>query len=119
MGINTIVIIILALMAIIGAVVCIYIYIRDKSFEEIREDVYKLFLQAEHTYLETGSGKQKMQYVIQRARSLLPNWIQIFVTEELLGSVIEGWFRAVKDLLDDGKMNKSTEEKEDGENNRN
>lgn len=117
MSINTIIIIIiLSIMALVGAGVCAYVYLRDKSLEDIREDVYKLFLQAEHTYLETGSGRKKMQYVIHRARSLLPNWMQFFVTEELLEKVIEGWFRGVKDLLDDGKLNSSAEREEVSDN---
>lgn len=87
----------------------IYIYLRDKSLEEIRAEVYQLFLAAEHTYTESGSGKQKMKWVISKARGLLPGWLQVFVTEELLYKVVQGWFSAIKDLLDDGKCNKSTE----------
>lgn len=85
----------------------VYVYLRNKSMEEIRSEVYQLFLAAEHTYTESGSGKQKMKWVISKARALLPSWLQTFVTEELLYKVIEGWFVAIKDLLDDGKYNKS------------
>lgn len=109
MSINTIIMIILAVAAAIGVGVCIYIYLRDRSLEDIRKDVYQLFLKAEHKYTESGTGKQKMKYVISQARMLLPNWLQFFITEELLEIVIEGWFQAVKDLLDDGKMNRSAE----------
>lgn len=115
MTINTIIFIVLAVLAVIGAGVCIYLYLRDKSLEDIRADVYQLFLMAEHTYLETGAGKQKMQYVIQQARGLLPGWAQLFVTEDMLQTVVEGWFGAVKDLLDDGKLNQSTREDTDNE----
>ena len=112
MSINTIIIAVLVVAAIIGLGVCAYIYIRDKTLEDIREDVYDLFLKAEHKYTESGTGKQKMKYVISQARMLLPNWLQIFITEELLEMVIEEWFQAVKDLLDDGKLNRSAEEEE-------
>lgn len=105
MTINTIVTIILLVFAVAALAVCTYIYIRDKTLEDIRADVYQLFLKAEHTYLETGSGKQKMKYVIQQARGLLPKGAQLFITDEVLEKVVEGWFRAVKDLLDDGKLN--------------
>lgn len=96
--------------ALVGA--GLYFYLRDKSLEEIREDVYQLFLQAEHKYVETGAGKQKMAWVISKARGLLPTWAQTIVSEELLYKVFEKWFRAVKDLLDDGKVNGSQKNEE-------
>lgn len=113
MTINTIVTILIIVIALaaIGAVA--YLYIRDKTLEDIRADVYQLFLEAEHTYQHTESGKQKMSYVIQRARSLLPNWAQFFITQALLEKVVQMWFEAVKDLLDDGKMNRSGTEGEE------
>ena len=91
--------------AIIG--VGIYFYLRDKTLSEVRADVYQLFLEAEHNPEFMESGKQKMKWVLSQARMLLPTWAQIFVTDAFLEKVIEGWFRAVKDLLDDGKINKS------------
>ena len=111
MGTNILLIVIIVA-AVIGFAVCTYIYLRDKSLEDIRKDVYQLFLKAEHKYTESGTGKQKMKYVISQARMLLPNWLQFFITEELLEIVIEGWFQAVKDLLDDGKLNRSAESEE-------
>lgn len=112
MSINTIIIILLIAIAVIGVAASIFTYLRDKSIEDIRADVYQLFLKAEHTYLETGTGKQKMKYVIQQARGMLPAWVQFFITDELLEKVVEEWFKAVKDLLDDGKLNKSAEREE-------
>ena len=92
--------------AAIGTIV--YLYVRDHTLEDIRADVYQLFLQAEHTFIESKAGKQKMKFVIQQARGLLPTWAQTFITDELLKNVIQAWFDAVKDLLDDGKYNGST-----------
>ena len=48
-----------------------------------------------------------MKWVVQQARSLMPRWLQVIVSEEMLIKVIEEWFAAVKDLLDDGKVNGS------------
>lgn len=87
----------------------IYFYLRDKTLEEIRTDTYQLFLKAEHNPEFTKSGKQKMKWVLSQARMLLPKWAQVFITDAFLEKAIEGWFKAIKDLLDDGKMNKSTE----------
>lgn len=115
MTINTIVTILVIAVAVVGLIVFAYIYLRDKTLEEIRADVYQLFLQAEHTYLETGAGKQKMKYVISQARGLLPSWVQMFITDAMLEKLVEEWFRGVKDLLDDGKLNKSQEEKKNEE----
>jgi len=111
MNITSIISIIILLVLLIGLGVLVYFYIRERTLDEIRGDVYRLFLEAEHTYTETVAGKQKMSYTIQRARSLLPNWAQFFITEALLEKVVQIWFEAVKDLLDDGKYNKSTEVK--------
>ena len=92
---------------LIGFGFTVYLYIRDHTLEDIRADVYQEFLKAEHKYLHTGTGMQKMEYVIQRARSMLPGWAQFFITEEVLRKVVQMWFDAVKDLLDDGKVNRS------------
>lgn len=94
--------------AILGA--ALYVYLRDKSLSEIRADVYQLFLEAEHSFKESGSGKQKMKWVVSKARMLLPGWAQTLITEDFLYKVLESWFRAVKDLLDDGKYNGSVSE---------
>lgn len=88
----------------------LYIYMRNKSLEEIRVDVYKLFLKAEHNFKYTGAGQQKMKWVVQKARGLLPVMVQAFISEEVLYKVIQAWFDAIKDLLDDGKVNASVKE---------
>lgn len=108
----TIVLIVIAL-AVIGA--GIYFYVRDKTLDKIRADVYQKFLEAEHNQKLT-TGKKKMTWVLSQARMLLPNWAQVFITDSLLEKVVEGWFRAIKDLLDDGKINKSVVEGKANEN---
>ena len=112
MTINTILTITLIVVTFIILVAGIYLYVRDKTLEDIRADVYQLFLRAENNPEFAASGKQKMKWVLSRARMLLPSWLQIFITDAFLEKVIEGWFRAVKDLLDDGKINKSSVKEE-------
>ena len=51
-----------------------------------------------------------MKWVLSQARLLLPAWAQVFITDAFLEKVVQGWFNAIKDLLDDGKLNKSTVE---------
>lgn len=41
---------------------------------------------------------------------MLPKAVQVFVTQEMLETAVQLWFDGVKDLLDDGKLNNSTEE---------
>ena len=97
---------VLLVLAVITIVIT-YQYAKMKGFDGIRQDVYQLILKAEHMYNESGQGKQKLKYVVNQARGLLPQWLRIFVTEDMLVKVINEWFKGVKDLLDDGKVNGS------------
>lgn len=107
MTINTILTIILIVFALAILAGGLYLYLRDKTLSEIRADVYQLFLEAEHNPNFTKQGKQKMKWVLQQARGLLPSWAQALITDTFLEKVVQTWFDAVKDLLDDGKLNRS------------
>ena len=107
MTINTILALLLIVFLIAVISGGIYFYLRDKTLNDIRADVYQKFLEAEHNPDFTQKGKQKMKWVLSQARMLLPTWAQILITDAFLESVVEAWFQAVKDLLDDGKYNKS------------
>ncbi len=115
MTINTILTIALIVAAVAVLAGGIYLYVREKTLNEIRAEVYQKFLEAEHNPNFTKTGKQKMKWVLSQARSMLPAWAQPFITDTFLEKVIEGWFQAVKDLLDDGKLNKSAKENKDNE----
>jgi len=96
---------ILLIVALVGVVAfTLYLYLKNKTLNDIRADVYKLFLKAEHMY-KAGAGKTKMDFVVRKARELLPSWAQVFITEDVLRKAVQIWFDAVKDLLDDGKFN--------------
>lgn len=101
-----ILIIVLAILVIVTIVIAVQ-YIRQKGLDGIREDVYQLILKAEHMYNESGTGKQKFEWVIQQARGLLPKWLQVLVPESALRNLVQKWFDGIKDLLDDGKVNNS------------
>ena len=96
-----------------SCVVLVCLYLKDRTKEEIRADVYKLFLEAEHRF-EHGENTLKFEYVVHLARSLLPSWMQVVITEPFLEAVfrkvIQRWFEEIKDLLDDGKRNGSLKE---------
>lgn len=99
-------IIVLAILVIVTIVVVVQ-YIKQKGLDGIREDVYQLILKAEHMYNESGTGKQKFEWVIQQARGLLPKWLQVLVPESALRNLVQKWFDGIKDLLDDGKVSNS------------
>lgn len=80
---------------------------KKQGLEGIREEVYKLFLVAEKTFAEPGSGEQKFEYVIKIARTLLPKPLSALISDQQLRNIIQYWFDEAKDYLDDGKMNNS------------
>ena len=92
---------------VIVTLVCVYQYTKMKGLDGIRGDVYQLILKAEHVYNASGQGEQKLKWVVQQARGLLPKWLQVIMSEEVLLKIIDWWFKEVKDLLDDGKVNGS------------
>ena len=92
---------------------CIAEHAKLKGLDGIRAETYQLILTAEHMYKESGAGRQKLKYVVSRARLLLPGWLQVFFTEEALMKLIDMWFLEVKDLLDDGRINESQQEQQE------
>ncbi len=103
---NTLFVILTVIFVVLFAI-SVVAYCKERTLDEIRKDVYKLFLKAEHEFEESGQGNQKMKWVIGKARLLLPEWLQIIVTEEVFEKLIQIWFDGIKDLLDDGKANNS------------
>ena len=97
----------------VSLVMMMIVYLKNRTLDDITNDVYQLILRAEHMYEESGMGKQKMKWVVSQARKLLPEWMQMFISVETLEKIIQAWFDGIKDLLDDGKMNGSeTDENE-------
>ncbi len=101
------VLVILLIIIAVSVIYLIYAYAKMKGLDGIRKEVYKLFLIAEHMYKETAQGKQKLTWVVQQARGLLPSWLQVILTDKTLEKIIDAWFKGIKDLLDDGKVNGS------------
>ena len=95
------------LILLVVTIVIAFQYAKYKGLEGIRANVYQLILKAEHMYKESGAGQQKLKWVVQQARGLLPKWLQVIITEDTLLKVIDIWFGGVKDLLDDGTINGS------------
>lgn len=102
--------VICVIMAMVTIGITVYLYIRDNTIDGIREDVYQLFLKAEHMFTDSNSGQEKMKWVLSQIHNIMPAWARLFVSQTTLEYVVQLWFNAVKDLLDDGKYNKSTKE---------
>ena len=101
-----------AIFIIVVVAFALYVLVKTMQtigLEEVRGYVYQLFVRAEHTF-EYGQNEQKFVYVVQLARSALPAPFNMFITESLLRKVVQTWFDICKDLLDDGKLNRSEEE---------
>lgn len=97
--------VIIGILLLISVIMIGYSYLKDKTLDNLRVDVYELFLTAEHAYKGSSAGKQKMKWVLSQARLLLPNWMQALISEEMLAKLVQIWFNQIKDLLDDGKVN--------------
>ena len=98
---------IIVILIAVSLLLIAYAYFKNKKLEEIRGDVYHLFLRAEHAIKESKAGQQKMKWVMSKARLLLPKWLQLLITDAAFEKIIQLWFEQIKDLLDDGKLNQS------------
>lgn len=102
------VLILLLIIFVILTVYIIYENAKMKGLEGIRAQVYQYMLKAEHMYV-SSEGRQKLKYVVHNARMLLPDWLRFFISDEALMNLCDAWFKEVKDLLDDGKINSSAQ----------
>lgn len=66
------VLLVAVLILLVVTLVIAFQYAKHKGLEGIREQVYQLILKAEHMYKESGAGQQKLKWVVQQARGLLP-----------------------------------------------
>lgn len=113
MTINTIIGIMALVIMFALCVVLACLYLKNKTKDEIRTDVYDLILEAEDAFLY-GQNTQKFTHVVQLARSLLPAPVQVFVTVPLLETIfkklIQELFNEIKKVMDKGKRNNSVKE---------
>lgn len=101
------VLIIIGIIIAVSVLAIVYAYFKNKRLDEVRADVYKLFLKAEHIMKESKAGQQKMKWVMSKARLLLPKWLQMVISDDTFEKIVQLWFDQIKDLLDDGKLNHS------------
>jgi len=110
MTINTILTTVLIVATVLAFGAAAFFYFRGKTLDDLRKDAYKLFLEIENKPAYYKMGEAKMVWVLKRIRNYLPTWVQSFITDAFLEKMVRKWFKEIKDLLDDGKLNKSAEE---------
>lgn len=96
-------------MIIVGIILLCYMLV--KLNKDIRLKAYELFLKAEHEFV-SGSGENKMYYVVDNIYRYLPSVVTFFISPDTLQKIVQKMFDEIKDLLDDGKRNKSTKGEE-------
>ena len=96
---------------VVGALFLFVKLMQTIGMEKVREYVYKLFVEAENEF-KHGDNEEKFNYVILYAKSAIPTPFNLFITEKTVRKVVQLWFDLCKDLLDDGKLNKSEKESE-------
>jgi hypothetical protein len=102
------------ILCVVGLILLVFLavkIIQSVGLEKIRGYVYKLFLEAEKNF-QHGQNTAKFEYVINLAKTAIPAPFNLFITENLLRTVVQSWFDLVKDLLDDGKLNGTSIEEE-------
>lgn len=100
---NPLLAIIFIAIVVIAAVLLLIKVIQSIGLEKVRKIVYDGFVEAEHAF-KHGDNSQKFDYVVQLARSSIPQPFNMFITEALLRKVIQLWFDICKNLLDNGKI---------------
>ena len=102
---NTIDMILLIGITLIGAAIIIYLVV-TKQWALLREAAYRLMLRAEKI-LSEGAGAEKFALVITELYNLIPVWLRLFVTREDLEIRLQRWYDIAMDWLDDGTVNGS------------
>ena len=98
------------LLAVLALAIYVFVKIvQTVGLEKVRKVVYKAFVEAEHEFIH-GQNASKFEYVVEIAKNKLPMPYCMFISESLLRTTIQLWFDICKDLLDDGKFNKSSKE---------
>lgn len=79
----------------------------NKKWEQLRAMGYRLILQAEKAITGTKKGRERFEYVLKQLYTLIPGWLQFFISEESLREKLQEWYESIKDYMEDGKMNKT------------
>lgn len=104
---DTIYLIVLIGALLIGVAIIGYL-VYTRQWERLRGMTYQLMLRAEKI-LSEGAGAEKFALVFTEVYSSLPPLIRLFVHEQDLRKMMQGWYDTAMDWLDDGDINGSRE----------
>ncbi len=89
------------------------IYLITKHrWTQLREMAYKMIVQAEQVITGTKKGQERFNTVLTQLYNVMPLWLRIFIPKNLLEKKLQEWYELIKDSLDDGVINHSTNHKE-------
>ncbi|AEY64944.1 hypothetical protein [Clostridium sp. BNL1100] len=89
------------------------IYLITKHrWTKLREMAYKMIVQAEQVITGTKKGQERFNAVLNQLYNVMPLWLRIFIPKNLLEKKLQEWYELIKDSLDDGEINHSTEHRE-------
>lgn len=99
------------LVILMGAILLGYIVylVINRRWTRLREIAYKLIRQAEKVVRGTKKGQERFELVLNQLYNMVPAWLRFFIPRTLLEQKLQEWFNTIKDSLDDGKVNGSTE----------
>lgn len=83
-------------------ILVLYLFVKFNT--TVRGDIYKWFIKAEHKF---STGSEKMEYVLDNTYEYVPAILKMFISRETYEKILQYLFNCIKDLLDDGKVNKS------------
>jgi len=85
---------------VIGVFIGHLIYLMiTRQWIKLKQQAYMLMLNAERVYV-ASEGKRKFEVVFTRLYyDLIPDWLRMFVTEELIREKLQEWYTLAKDYL--------------------
>jgi fumarate reductase subunit C len=81
------------------------------EWQKFKTSAYALMLQAKRMAKDEilKSGNEQVEWIIKRSYQCLPKKVTIFITEERMRNIIRYLYKKLKDFIDDGQVNNSTE----------
>lgn len=79
------------------------------EWEKFKREAYRFMLAAKKLAKDAvlNSGEEQEEWVVEKFSKVLPKSITIWLGEDRLRSIVKYLYDNMKDLIDDGKINKS------------
>lgn len=79
---------------------------KEAALSELRELAYALMIKAQKKFGD-GNGHIKMDWVVERLKPILPEYVWLFASEEDFIRWLQTLYDETLDLLDNGKLDGS------------